>query len=64
MNKADILVRRKGQIVVPTESRADVSAHGLWEQGTTTVFDILIVNLDAGPYLLMMPEKSLVKAEK
>ena len=28
------------------------------------MFDIRIVNLDAGSYLRMMPEKSLAKAEK
>ena len=28
------------------------------------MFDIRIVNLDAGSYLLMTPEKALAKAEK
>ena len=28
------------------------------------MFDIIIVNLDAGSYLLMTPEKALAKAEK
>ena len=48
---------------VPAESRSDVSAHGFWKQGTTMMFDILIVNLDAGSYLRMTPEKALAKAE-
>ena len=50
--------------VVPAESRADVSAHGFWKRGTTAMFDIGIVNPDAGSYLRMSPEKSLAKAEK
>ena len=43
---------------------ADVSAHGLWKRGGTAMFDIRIVNLDAGSYLRMTPEKALAKAEK
>ena len=49
---------------MPTESRADVSAHGFWMRGTTAMFDIRIFNLDAGSYLRMTPEKALAKAEK
>ena len=33
-------------------------------QGTTVMFDILIVNLDVFSYLRMMPEKDLIKSEK
>ena len=51
------------QVQVPAESRADVSAHGLWKRGTTAMFDIRIVNLRAGSYLCMTPEKALAKAE-
>ena len=51
--------RRPGQVAVPTESSSYVSAHGFWKQGTTVVFDIRIVNLDAGSYLCTAPEKSL-----
>ena len=64
VNGAARLVRQPVQVVVPAESRADVSAHGFWKQGTTTMFDIRIVNLDAGSYLRMTPEKALAKAEK
>ena len=44
--------------------RAYVSAHGFWKRETTAIFDILIVNLDAGSHLRMMPEKTLAKVEK
>ena len=43
---------------------ADVSAHIFWKQDTTVLFDIRIVNLYAGSYLCMTPEKSLAKSEK
>ena len=56
------LIRQPGQVEVPAESRAHVSAHGFWKRGTTAMFDIRIVNLDAGSYLRMTPEKSLAKA--
>ena len=36
------LLGQSGQAVVPAESRADVSAHGLWKQGITAMFDIRI----------------------
>ena len=62
MNKAAILSGRPGQVQVPAELMADVSAHGFWKRGTTAMFDIRIVNLDTGSYLCMTPEKSLAKA--
>ena len=46
------------------ETRADVRSHGFWRQGTTALFGVRIVNLDAGLYLHMTPDKSLVKVEK
>ena len=61
---AAILVGQPRQVVVPVESRADVSGHGFWNQGTNAMFDVRIVNLDAGSYLRMTPEKDLAKAEK
>ena len=64
MNRADTLVSRPGQVEVPAESRAEVSAHGFWKRGTTAMFDIQTVNLDVGYYLRMTPEKDLAKAEK
>ena len=64
VNEAVRLIGQPGQVVVPTESRADVSAHGFWKRGTTAMFDIRIVNLDAGSYLNMTPEKALAKAKK
>ena len=64
VNGATRLVGQPGQVVVSAESRADASAHGFWKRGTSAMFDIRIVNLDAGSYLLMTPEKDLAKAEK
>ena len=51
----DRLVGQTLQVVLPAESRADVSAHGFWKRGTTVMFNIRIVNLDAGSYLRMTP---------
>ena len=64
INGVHELVRRLGKVAVAAESREDVSAHDFWKRGTTTMFDIIIVNLDAGSYLRMMPEKALAKADK
>ena len=36
--------------------------HGFWRRGTTTIFDIHIVNFDAGYYLHMAPGKDIAKA--
>ena len=58
------LIGQPGQIVAPTESRSDVSAHDFWKRGTTVMFDIRIVNLGAGSYLRMTLEKALAKVEK
>ena len=63
VNGAYILLGKPGQVVVPVDSRADVSAHGFWKRGTTAMFNIRIVNLDAGSYLRMTPEKALARAE-
>ena len=49
-------------VAVPAESRADISDHGFWKRGTTTMFIIRIINLDTCSYLFMTPEKSLAKA--
>ena len=62
--RAAIFVGQLGQVVEPADSRADISAHGFWRRGTTTMSNIRIVNLDAGSYLRMTPEKALAKAEK
>ena len=61
VNRAAVLARSLGQVAVPAESRADVSAHRFWKWGTTAVFDIRIANLDTVSYLHMTPEKSLYK---
>ena len=64
VNGAARLIGKTGQVVVTEELRSDVSAHSFWKRGTTAMFDIRIVNLDAGSYLRMMPEKAFAKAEK
>ena len=37
----------RDQVEVTVETRADVGLHGFWKRGTTKLFDITIVNLDA-----------------
>ena len=64
VNGAARLAGKPGQVVVPAESRADISAHGFWKRGTTAMLDIRIFNLKAGSYLGMTPEKALAKVEK
>ena len=49
---------------MPAESREDVITHGFWNRGNTSMFYIIIFNLDAGSYLSMTPENDLVKEEK
>ena len=48
VNRTARLVGRPGQVVVPAESREEVSTHGFWKCDTTSMFEIIIVNLDAG----------------
>ena len=48
VNGASRLVGKPGQVVVPAELRADISAHSFWKRGTTTMFDIQISNHDSG----------------
>ena len=64
VNRSARVVGQPGQAEVPAESRVDVSAHGFWKRWTTAMFDIRIVNLDAGAYLRIMPEMDLAKAKK
>ena len=64
VNGAARLIGQPGQVVVPAESRTDVSAHGFWNQGTTAMFDIRIFNLSAGSYLRMTPEKGSCKGRE
>ena len=40
VNGADRLVGQPGKVVVPAESRSDVSAHDFWKRGTTAMFNI------------------------
>ena len=45
------------------ETWEDVGDHGFWRRGTTSIFYIGIVNLDAGSNLCMTPEKALAEAD-
>ena len=63
-NGAAILSVRPGQVEIPADSRADVTAYSFWKRGTTTMFDIRIFNLDAGSCLSMTPQKYIAKVEK
>ena len=58
------LVGQLGQVVVPAELRADINTYGFWKGGTTAMFNIRIVKLNAGSYLRMTPEKALAKGDK
>ena len=40
VNREARLVGQPGQVVVPAESRADVSSHGFWKRGTNAMFGI------------------------
>ena len=51
-----------GQEMVPDKSRADVALHGFWKWGTTTLFDMQIVNLDTVSYLRQTSAKALEMA--
>ena len=64
VNGATLLVGKPVHVVVPAEARADVRAHGFWKRGTTVMFDIQIVNLNARSYLRMTPEKAFAKPKK
>ena len=57
------LLGQPGQVEVPAELMQDVSAHGFWKRGTTTTFDVRIVNFDSGSHLRMNPGNTLEKAE-
>ena len=64
VKRAVRLIGQPGQVLVLAELMADISAHSLWKRGTTAMFDIRIINLDAGSYLRMTPEKALEKSER
>ena len=46
------------------DSYYDIISHGLWERGTTEMFDMIIVNLYVGSNLHMTPKTYFAKAEK
>ena len=52
------------QVMVPDESRGDVSVHGFWKWDTFALFDMQIVNLDLVSYLCQTSVKDLESVEK
>ena len=55
------MVMRPVQLAVSVYLRACISTHGFWKRGTTMMFDIIIVNIDAGSYLRMTAIKGSFK---
>ena len=50
--------------MVTDKSRADVFIRGFWKWGTSALFDMRIVNLDAVSYLRQTSAKALAAAER
>ena len=50
--------------MLPAELWAEFSAHSFWKRGTTVMFDVKFINLDAGSYLRTISKNVLGKAEK
>jgi len=46
------------------ELRGDVSAHGFWKRGTTTIFDIRVTDTDAASYRTTDPKTVLQRHER
>ena len=46
------------------EDRGDVACHGFWKRGTTTIFDLRVVDLGAPTYRGSKPQKVLARHEK
>ena len=53
----------RGRVEVTEETREDAVLHGFWEQCTSTLIDMEIVNLDARYYLLLAPKTVISKEE-
>ena len=49
---------------MPDELLADVSVHVLWKWGNSALFDMQVVNLDAGSYLRQTSTKDIETEEK
>ena len=50
--------------MVPVESQDSVSTQSFWNQGTTTMVDVWIFNLESDSYLSTMTEKAQENVEK
>eukprot|EP00957_Ditylum_brightwellii_P129079 9846221-Ditylum_brightwellii.AAC.1 len=58
-----MLANEGGRTQVPGEEWGDVSIHGFWERGTTSIFDVRITNLYAATHQLQDPKRLIAKAE-
>ena len=56
------IARDISELAYSWEDRLEREEVGFWKRRTIAMFDIRIVNLDAGSYLSMTPEKALAKA--
>ena len=52
------------QATMPDESWVDVPIHGFHNCGSSALFDMQSVNLDAGSYLIQTSAKALEKVDK
>ena len=53
-----------GQVMVPAQSWDDVSTHGFWNRGTTSMFNVRIVNPSTVSYLIMKLEIPLKRIRR
>jgi hypothetical protein len=52
------------RMIDPPDKRGDVAAHGFWQRGMTTIFDIRITDTDARSFRTKDPSKVLGKQAK
>jgi len=47
----------EGTTTTPNQDRGDISAHGFWNPGIVTIFDVSITNTDSSLTICRSPEK-------